>query len=264
MPEIDKAKILAGRKAVDAYRQAHSALHTQPCRKGIPEEHTPLLNIMVKAFKGLGFNTIQEFFDASELFNLQETGIFEGEIRRNRKDLSVLGISLNTPEGVFAEDNGAKIKVVKIKGEKEAELYIDNLLIFPLCPETHIAMRNAIDKCPVGSRVFTSGLGLALVLLYLAQSGKAAEVIICEIDERVIKLVAEQVTHWFANNYPDFNLTIIKGDAYEEIGKHGLFDWIFIDLSDKTPPIFNILAQPALTDRGVYTGYKQYEPMGWK
>ena len=62
---IDKDKILAGRKAVDAYRQAHLALHSKPWHRDLPQEHTPLLNITVKAFKGLGFNTIQEFFDAS-------------------------------------------------------------------------------------------------------------------------------------------------------------------------------------------------------
>lgn len=65
MPEINKGKILAGRRAVDAYRTAHSKLYDKGWHKGIPEEHTPLLNIMLGAFKGLGFNSIQEFFDAS-------------------------------------------------------------------------------------------------------------------------------------------------------------------------------------------------------
>lgn len=63
---VDKERILAGRKAVGAYRTAHAQLHSKPWHKGIPEEHTPLLNIMLGAFKGLGFNTIQEFFDASK------------------------------------------------------------------------------------------------------------------------------------------------------------------------------------------------------
>ena len=63
---VDTQKILAGRKAVDAYRTAHTKLYEHGWHKGIPEEHTPLLNIMLGAFKGLGFNTIQEFFDASE------------------------------------------------------------------------------------------------------------------------------------------------------------------------------------------------------
>ena len=74
-----KQKVLAGRKAVDAYREAHRALHSKPWHRGMPEEHTPLLNIMVKAFKGLSFNTIQEFFDASELLNLEELGFASRE-----------------------------------------------------------------------------------------------------------------------------------------------------------------------------------------
>lgn len=70
----EEAKILAGRKAVDAYRTAHSHLYDGGWHRGIPEEHTPLLNIMLGAFRGLGFNTIQEFFDASELLSIQELG----------------------------------------------------------------------------------------------------------------------------------------------------------------------------------------------
>ncbi len=77
MPEISKQKIISGRKAVEAYRTAHTALHRESWRKTIPDEHTPLLNIMLKAFKGLGFNTIQEFFNASELLNIQELGFID-------------------------------------------------------------------------------------------------------------------------------------------------------------------------------------------
>ncbi|GAI67492.1 unnamed protein product [marine sediment metagenome] len=75
----DKEKILAGRKAVDAYRTAHTKLYEKGWHKGIPEEHTPLLNIMLGAFKGLGFNTIQEFFGASDLLNIQECGYKDRE-----------------------------------------------------------------------------------------------------------------------------------------------------------------------------------------
>ena len=63
---LNKEKTLAGRKAVDAYRTAHTKLYKSGWHKGIPKGHSPLLNIMTKALKGLGFNTIQEFFDASE------------------------------------------------------------------------------------------------------------------------------------------------------------------------------------------------------
>jgi len=60
-----KEQILKGRKAVDAYREAHRQLYSKPWHKGIPEEHTPLLNTMLAEFGKQGFNSPQEFFDAS-------------------------------------------------------------------------------------------------------------------------------------------------------------------------------------------------------
>jgi len=64
---VDTQKILVGRNAVEAYRTAHAKLYEKGWYKGIPEEHTPLLNTMLNTFKGLGFNSLQEFFDASEI-----------------------------------------------------------------------------------------------------------------------------------------------------------------------------------------------------
>lgn len=87
---IDREKILAGRKAVDAYRTAHTRLYSQGWHRGIPEAHTPLLNIMLEAFKGLGFNTLQEFFDASELLNVQELGFADREDFADKADREAL------------------------------------------------------------------------------------------------------------------------------------------------------------------------------
>jgi len=70
----DKTKILAGRKAVDAYRISHSKLYEGGWHKGIPEEHTPLLGIMRKVLQEQGFWYLQDFFDTSELLNIQELG----------------------------------------------------------------------------------------------------------------------------------------------------------------------------------------------
>ena len=73
---VSKTQILKGRKAVDAYRVAHTALYAiDPHRRSIPEEHTPLLNTMLSEFKKQGFNSLDEFFDASELLNVQELGL---------------------------------------------------------------------------------------------------------------------------------------------------------------------------------------------
>lgn len=61
----DKQKIVKAREAVDAYRQAHYELHSQPWRRTIPEEHTPLLITMLADLKVGGFNSLDEFFAAS-------------------------------------------------------------------------------------------------------------------------------------------------------------------------------------------------------
>lgn len=86
-----KDKILDGRKAVDAYRRAHTQLHSQPWHRGIPKEHTPLLQALVNALEGLGFTSsetdfepkkteiLAKFWAASELLNIQELGYKDRE-----------------------------------------------------------------------------------------------------------------------------------------------------------------------------------------
>ena len=66
---IEKEKILAGRKAVDAYREAHRLLHSQSWHKGIPEAHTPLLEQMLKDLSKQGFYSLDEFFRANYTLN---------------------------------------------------------------------------------------------------------------------------------------------------------------------------------------------------
>lgn len=63
---VKRQKVLKARKAVEAYREAHHLLHLEPWHSGIPEEHTPLLNILLSDLGKQGFNSLQEFFDASE------------------------------------------------------------------------------------------------------------------------------------------------------------------------------------------------------
>lgn len=65
MPKISKGKIRKGRKAVEAYRASHSKLYTGGWYKGISEDHTPLLDILKEQLGKQGFNSLQEFFDAS-------------------------------------------------------------------------------------------------------------------------------------------------------------------------------------------------------
>lgn len=74
MNQVMRLKVLEGRKAVDAYREAHCQLHNKPWHRGIPEEHTPLLNKLLIELEEQGFSSLDEFFDASEELNVQELG----------------------------------------------------------------------------------------------------------------------------------------------------------------------------------------------
>ena len=74
MDEQKRSKILSGRKAVDAYRLAHSQLYLTGWHKGIPEEHTPMLNASLAELKKHGFISLQEFGDASQEMNIKELG----------------------------------------------------------------------------------------------------------------------------------------------------------------------------------------------
>jgi len=79
LTQKEKQRIRKGREAVDAYRTAHVALHKKPWHRGVPEEHTPLLNIMLKALQELGFNNPWELFRASDELNMQELGFASRE-----------------------------------------------------------------------------------------------------------------------------------------------------------------------------------------
>jgi hypothetical protein len=74
LDEKDKQSVLKGREAVDAYRQAHAALHSQPWHKGIPEEHTPLLDKMLSELSKHGFDKLEGFFGTSDELNVEELG----------------------------------------------------------------------------------------------------------------------------------------------------------------------------------------------
>ena len=74
MPQHSKENILAGRTAVDAYRADHAKLYDKPWHRGIPEEHTPLLNDLSAKLEEEGFTSLDEFFHASRTLNVQELG----------------------------------------------------------------------------------------------------------------------------------------------------------------------------------------------
>ena len=84
MPQHSKENILVGRTAVDSYRAGHAELHKKLWHRGIPEEHTPLLNVLLAGLKEQGFNSLGKFFDTSEELNVQELGFGSREDFRVR------------------------------------------------------------------------------------------------------------------------------------------------------------------------------------
>ncbi len=89
----DKVKVEKGRMAVDAYRTAHIQLYSGGWHKGIPEVHTPLLEKMLADLKKQGFNSLDEFFTASEELNVQELGFKDRadfETKASKTDMETL------------------------------------------------------------------------------------------------------------------------------------------------------------------------------
>lgn len=102
---VAKEKILAGRMAVDAYREAHALLHQKPYYREVHADHTPLLVKLVNALEKLGFTSTEtefepkkteilaKFWTDSDLLNIQELGFAsreDFEARANESDSEAL------------------------------------------------------------------------------------------------------------------------------------------------------------------------------
>jgi hypothetical protein len=74
MDEQQRLRVISARDAVDGYRLAHSQLHASGWHRGIPEEHTPLLNKLLAELKQHGFSSLRQFWDASQELNILELG----------------------------------------------------------------------------------------------------------------------------------------------------------------------------------------------
>lgn len=74
LDDKQKEQILLGRKMIDAHRIEHAKLYTTIGIKDIPNAHTPLTEAMLKGISEIPFKSLDEFFDMSMLFNVQELG----------------------------------------------------------------------------------------------------------------------------------------------------------------------------------------------
>ncbi len=92
------------------------------------------------------------------------------------------------------------------------------------------SMRGAVAWCPRNARVFVGGLGLGLILLNLAKSGRSREVVVGEIDPTIIGLMSPILRRWFNAHYPDFRWRVVRGDALETVRLGEPYDWIYMDI----------------------------------
>lgn len=231
---IDKENILAGRQAVDAYREAHHLLYSKPWHRGIPEEHTPLLEKLVADLEKIGVTSatldfepkkteiLAKFFDSNKEYCLLSAGFNETNVAQDREDLLLL-------ENVPLDGQEIQIKLEESDKDSYATLVIDGKNVMQTGRSEHASMYEAVQECPHIARVLVGGLGLGLIQLYLADSGKTKEVIVCEINTSLINIFAEPCVNWFASTYPDFNISILAGDVAEKVQELGKFDWIFLD-----------------------------------
>ena len=117
-------------------------------------------------------------------------------------------------------------------------------------------------ECP-GGRVFIAGLGVGLILLYLAASRKTTEVVVAELSEDVIGLIEPIIRPWLAREYPKFKWSIVRGDAFEEVKRNGKFDWIYFDIwkdsylrkEDPTVEEAYEASKDYLTEKGTFSNW---------
>jgi len=96
---LDKETILAAKTAIEAYLQAHDALHAGVWSKDTPDDHTPLVNKLTTDLQAQGFGSVQEFMAAEKELAVEEfskellTFTKAGDTPPRFVDLS--GLSLN-------------------------------------------------------------------------------------------------------------------------------------------------------------------------
>jgi hypothetical protein len=112
----------------------------------------------------------------------------------------------------------------------KVSLVVDDAIVMDSQFGERMSMIGAVAWCPQNARVFIGGLGLGIILLYLARSGKAKQVTVCEISKDVITLIEPRLRQWLNKRYPSFNWTVIQGDALKLVTKGKPYDWIFMDL----------------------------------
>ncbi len=266
MENDTKTNLERGREAIEKYREDHTKIYEDYNSKTSSEEHTQLLKTLIEKLEEVGYTSDKEDFKSRKteilhnlsndykVFRILESGIEDNPLWKGREDLSIIG---NSP-GIVIDNEGLKLEMIEMPEGITGHLTQNHEFLSDTSILNHISHSRAVGECPENSRVFILGLGLALPLLYLAQSGKSNEVIICEINKELVKYMKPKLKSWFDSNYPDFKYTLIEGDGYKEILDQGKFDWIFINDDAGIPEEHKEIINNSLTNGGVLTKWGKY------
>lgn len=92
-----------------------------------------------------------------------------------------------------------------------------------------LMMAKDARQCPMGADAFVAGLGLGVVILYLARRCKC--ITVAEIEQDVIELIWPRLVRYCSERYPNLVLRLYHGDALKAIGQEpGRYDFVYWDI----------------------------------
>lgn len=113
--------IKLGRAFVDAYRYEHGILHSKPYDRGVHDQHTGWLEILVQRLEKAGFSSTEiefepkkteilaKFFEASNLLNIQELGFKD----RADFDLKLAELNKDAKRHFETDEEGNQFEVIE-------------------------------------------------------------------------------------------------------------------------------------------------------
>lgn len=149
-------------------------------------------------------------------------------------------------QGVLVATRGeAHISLGRTLGTKArhghtAHLRIGDQLWMSTDDREKFMLMNAARQCPRGADAFVGGLGLGLIVLYLAR--RCEIITVAELDQDVIELVWPRLRDYCKEHHPHLRLRIFHGDALDAVAREpGRYNFVYQDIwptvDDKYRPI---------------------------
>jgi len=97
----------------------------------------------------------------------------------------------------------------------------------------------AVKSCPQDAKVLVSGLGLGVVALKLARSGRPVSIHVCELERDVIRLIWPRVLSWCKTKGYTPKLSIECTDVAEHLKQaKRRYNYIYLDIWPQVDPVY--------------------------